>query len=128
MEVQGKIKVIGETQTFGSNGFKKREVVVTTEEQYPQSIMVEFVQDKTDLLNDFSVGQNVKIRINIRGREWTNPQGEVKYFNAIQGWRIENLTAAAVTPDMPPMPPIASEDAFEQTTDVKEEIEDDLPF
>ena len=52
MEVQGKIKLIGETQEFGSNGFRKREVVVTTAEQYPQSIMVEFVQDKTDLLNN----------------------------------------------------------------------------
>ena len=106
MEVQGKIKVIGETQTFGSNGFQKREVVVTTAEQYPQSIMVEFVQDKTDLLNNFAAGQDVKISINLRGREWTNPQGEIKYFNSIQGWRIENLAAPSGpgSPDMPPMP------------------------
>ena len=65
MEVQGRIKVIGETQTFGANGFRKREVVVTTEEQYPQHIMVEFVQDKTDLLNNYQVGQQVKININL---------------------------------------------------------------
>ena len=126
MEVQGKIKVIGETQTFGSNGFRKREVVVTTAEQYPQSIMVEFVQDKTDLLNSFAVGQDVKISINLRGREWTNPQGEVKYFNSIQGWRIENMAAQeAGSPDMPPMPPA---DAFEPASDVTTEDNDDLPF
>lgn len=125
MEVQGKIKVIGETQTFGSNGFRKREVVITTEEQYPQSIMIEFVQDKTDLLNSCAVGQNVKISINLRGREWTNPQGEVKYFNSIQGWRIENQEQAAVSPDMPPMPPA---DAFEPATDLNVEDKDDLPF
>ena len=83
MEVQGKIKLIGETQTFGSNGFRKRELVITTAEQYPQSIMIEFTQDKGDLLNNFNVGQDVKISINLRGREWTNPQGEVKYFNSI---------------------------------------------
>ncbi len=124
MEVQGKIKVIGETQTFGSNGFQKREVVVTTEEQYPQSIMVEFVQDKTELLNSYAVGQNVKISINLRGREWTNPQGEVKYFNSIQGWRIENIDQATVT-DMPPMPPT---DAFEPATDLNVEDKEDLPF
>ena len=69
MEVQGRVKLIGETQTFGANGFRKREVVVTTEEQYPQHIMIEFVQDKTDLLNNFQVGQMVKISINLRGRE-----------------------------------------------------------
>jgi hypothetical protein len=89
MEVQGKIKLIGETKTFGSNGFQKREMVVTTEEQYPQHILLEFVQDKCALLDAFSVGQSVKVGINLRGREWTNDAGETKYFNSIQGWRID---------------------------------------
>ena len=91
MEVQGTIKVIGEIQTFGAKGFRKRELVITTEEQYPQSILVEFVQDKCDLLDKFEVGKNVKIGINLRGREWTNPQGETKYFNSIQGWNINSF-------------------------------------
>ena len=91
MEVQGKIKLIGDVQTFGSKGFRKRELVVTTDEQYTQDIMVEFTQDKCDVLNGYSVGQSVKVGINLRGREWINPQGEAKYFNSIQGWRIEKL-------------------------------------
>ncbi|MBC8755548.1 DUF3127 domain-containing protein [Kordia sp. YSTF-M3] len=124
MEVQGKIKMVGETQTFGNNGFRKREVVVTTEEQYPQHIMVEFVQDKTDLLNNFQVGQAVKISINLRGREWVNPQGETKYFNSIQGWRIE----AAQQENAAGMPPVPPADAFEPASDFKEEDHDDLPF
>ncbi|WP_250433283.1 DUF3127 domain-containing protein [Hanstruepera flava] len=125
MEVQGRIKVIGETQTFGANGFRKREVVVTTEEQYPQHIMVEFVQDKTDLLNNFQVGQQVKININLRGREWVNPQGETKYFNSIQGWRIEALQADNSNPEMPPVPPA---EAFEPASNLNEDDHDDLPF
>ena len=124
MEVQGKIKLIGETQTFGNNGFRKREVVITTEEQYPQHLMIEFVQDKTDLLNNYQVGQTVKININLRGREWVNPPGETKYFNSIQGWRIENLENTAQAN----MPPIPDEDAFEPISDFKEEDHDDLPF
>ena len=123
MEIQGKIKLIGETQTFGTGGFRKREVVITTEEQYPQHLMVEFVQDKTDLLNAFQVGQPVKISINLRGREWINPQGEAKYFNSIQGWRIETLSSESG--DMPPMPPA---NAFEPVSDLNEEDHDDLPF
>ena len=91
MEIQGKIKVLNETQTIGSNGFRKREVVITTEDQYPQNILIEFIQDKCDVLNSYKVGQDVKININIRGKEWINPEGVAKYFNAIQGWRIENL-------------------------------------
>ena len=91
MEIQGSIKVIGDVQEISAT-FKKRELVVTTEEQYPQTISVEFVQDKTDLLNNYKVGQNVKVNINLRGRQWENPQTkEIKYFNSIQGWRIELL-------------------------------------
>lgn len=125
MEIQGRIKLIDETKTYGNNGFRKREVVITTEEQYPQHILVEFVQDKTDLLNNFAEGQPVKISINLRGREWVNPQGETKYFNSIQGWKIEALQSEQGTDEMPPMPPI---EAFEPADDLNEEDHDDLPF
>ena len=124
MEVQGRIKMIDETKTYGNNGFRKREVVVTTEEQYPQHILIEFVQDKCDLLNNYSTGQLVKISINLRGREWVNPQGETKYFNSVQGWRIESLESAG-TENMPPVPPM---EAFEPADDLNEEDHDDLPF
>jgi hypothetical protein len=87
-EIIGTIKMIGAEQQVSSS-FKKRELVVVTAEQYPQSILIEFAQDKCDELNKYQVGQNVKVGINLRGREWVNPQGETKYFNQIQGWRIE---------------------------------------
>ncbi|MGB3151841.1 MAG: DUF3127 domain-containing protein, partial [Maribacter sp.] len=113
------------TKTFGNNGFRKRELVITTDEQYPQHILVEFVQDKCDLLNSYAVGQDVKVSINIRGREWTNPQGEVKYFNSIQGWRIESLQQNTQAEGMPPVPPM---EAFEPADNLNEEDHDDLPF
>lgn len=128
MEVQGTVKLINDTQTFGSNGFRKREIVVTTEEQYPQHIMIEFVQDKTNLLDNFNIGQQVKISINLRGREWVNPQGETKYFNSIQGWRIENLQPQnnAGSSNAAPMPPV---DEFEPAgNNLNQDDHDDLPF
>jgi len=94
MEVFGKIKMLGETKTVGTGGFLKRELVVTTEEQYPQHILVEFVQDKCDLLDKVQEGNSVKVSINLRGREWVDPQGVTKYFNQIQGWRIEKLESS----------------------------------
>ena len=126
MEVIGKIKMIGATQDVSAS-FKKRELVVTTEEQYPQHIMVEFTQAKVDDLNSYQVGEQVKVSINLRGREWVNPQGETKYFNSIQGWRIERMAAAAPAgaPEMPPMP---AAEACAPATDCKEEEHDDLPF
>jgi translation initiation factor IF-3 len=78
------------------------------------------------LLNNYNVGEQVKVSINLRGREWVNPQGETKYFNSIQGWRIEKLQAeASSAPQMPPMP---AAEAFEPATNFKEEEHDDLPF
>lgn len=125
MEVLGKIKVISAEQQI-SPTFRKRELVVTTDEQYPQSIMIEFTQDKSDLLNNFSVGENVKVSINLGGREWVNPQGETKYFNSIKGWRIEKLgEPVAQSQPVPPMPAAA---AFPPATSLNEEEPDDLPF
>lgn len=124
MEVTGKVKVVGAVQQV-SPTFKKRELVVTTDEQYPQSIMIEFVQDKSDLLNTVAIGENVKVSINLGGREWVNPQGETKYFNSIKGWRIEKLQSEAPAAGMPPMP---AAEAFEPATNFNEEEHDDLPF
>ena len=123
MEIIGKIKWVDETKEYGSKGFKKRELVITTEEQYPQNILVEFVQDKCDLLNPFQIDQQVKVSINLRGREWTNPEGQVKYFNSVQGWRIEKITDQVL--EKPPLPPPTP---FESEEGEDKEVEDDLPF
>jgi len=123
MEVTGKIKMIDTVKEVGTGGFKKRDVVVTTDEQYPQDISIQFVQDKCDLLNTFNVGESVKIGINLRGREWVNPQGETVYFNTIQGWNINKV--AESNTEKPAMP---SAEVFKPTTNAVEKEADDLPF
>ena len=126
MELQGTVKKIGETQTFAS-GFQKRELVLLTEEQYPQPIQIDFLSDKIDLLNDVSEGESVKIGVNIRGREWTNPQGEVKYFNSITGWRIEKVSGENTNTEAP------QPNTFEKPAPITNDNpfgdeQDDLPF
>jgi len=87
MEVVGTIKLIESEVEKGT--FKSRNVVITTEEQYPQHILIQFVQDKCALLDNFKAGASVKVGINLRGREWINPEGKAVFFNTIQGWKIE---------------------------------------
>ena len=101
MEIQGRIKQIFPSQIIGQNGFEKRDLVITTEEQYPQTIIIQFTQQRCDLLDSLQVGQNIKVYINIRGREWTNPQGEIKYFNTIEGWKIEMIQTTNVANQQP---------------------------
>jgi hypothetical protein len=99
MQVSGKIKVIQEVEEKGT--FKSRNIVVTTEEQYPQHIAIQFVQDKCSILDSYAVGQSVEVSINLRGREWVDPQGVSKYFNTIQGWKINKVSDAPVAETAP---------------------------
>ena len=122
MELQGTVKKIGETQTFAS-GFQKKEMVLLTDEQYPQPIAIDFLQDKIDLLQNVKEGESVKIGINIRGREWTNPQGEVKYFNSITGWRLEKVNLDTPKVNDKEKPKEKAENPF-----AEEDDQDSLPF
>ncbi|MFA5557436.1 MAG: DUF3127 domain-containing protein [Flavobacteriaceae bacterium] len=127
MEVVGKVRMVDQVKEVGSNGFRKRDIIVTTEEQYPQHISIQFVQDKVNLLDTFKPGDDVRVSINLRGREWVNPQGETVYFNTIQGWKIEKLVAETPTSSQE-VPPIAPTQAFQPAQNINEEEHDDLPF
>ena len=127
MEIAGRIKLISDIQTFDS-GFRKRELVVTTEEQYPQHILIELLGDRIDIVNPFSVGDDVRVSINIRGREWVNPQGETKYFNSITGWRIEKLQADPSMGGGNPMGQPTPSTPTPSAPPMQEDEDDDLPI
>ena len=98
--IQGKITEIKDEQII-TPSFKKREFVVTTNEQYPQDVLLEFTQDKCDELNTANIGQEVKVEFNLRGRKWVNPDGESKYFNTLQAWRIGSVGMVDNFEDLP---------------------------
>ncbi len=94
MEITGKLKVKGTVQQV-SEKFKKRDFVITdNSSQYPQYIQFELTQDKCPLLDNFNEGDEVKVLFNLRGREWTNKEGQVKYFNSLQAWKMEKTGSA----------------------------------
>jgi len=93
-EVLGSIIHIGNTETVGSAGtFKKRLLVVKTDEQYPQEVPIDFVQDKCNILDKYSIGQSVKVAINIRGNSYNE-----KWYCSLNGWKIE-LSGEAADPN-----------------------------
>ena len=82
-ELEGTLKVVMDTQTFGS-GFTKREFVVTIgDDRYPQDIKLEFVKDKCSLLDRYQAGAKVKVGFDIRGGEHNG-----RYYVNLQAWRI----------------------------------------
>jgi hypothetical protein len=122
-----KIKSIGEVKTFGDAGFKVVKFVVeTTDEQYPQVLELQCTQDKADnLLKYNKVGEVVDCSINLRGREWTNPQGEVKVFNTIEAWKVFKSEANDIALNAGAK---LIDNAFEPAGDLNTNEADDLPF
>ena len=122
-KLKGVVKVVNETVQI-TEKFKKREFVVTDEnDTYPQDIMFQAAQDKCDMLDGVIEGQTVEVSFNLRGREWTSPQGDIKYFNTLDAWRIESVSAQNPTTSAQKSEPTPVPVA-ETTTGT----DDDLPF
>ena len=118
---------IGELKTFDS-GFCLVTFVVKTDEQYPQFLELQANKEKAENLIKFNkVGHKVDVSLNLRGRQWTNPEGVVKTFNTLEAWKVfkvdlsdDNMKKAVDVIDgaFPPL---------EEPVKVQEE-DDDLPF
>lgn len=118
LQMTGVVKVIMDEQQI-TETFKKREFVVTEgNTQYPQDILFQATQNNTEKLNGVAVGDTVTVNFNLRGREWTSPQGEVKYFVSLDAWNIQKMGGQA--------PQAAAPQASPETQ--LEEGDDDLPF
>ncbi len=91
---------------------------------YPQDILFQLTQDKCGLVDGFQPNDQIEVSFNIRGREWTSPQGEVKYFNTLEAWRIEKMGAAAQGGSAPMSEPAKIADLTNDSND----DDGDLPF
>ena len=90
IEASGKLHTIFETKQV-SERFTKREFVLelTDNPKYPQVVLFQLTGDRCAQLDEFRVGDAVRIDFSLRGREWRSPQGDVKYFNSLDVWKIE---------------------------------------
>jgi len=94
--ITGKLSLISNTQQV-TDKFAKREFVVSVlDGQYEQLISLQFSQDKCTLLDSYKIGQEVTVSFNLKGRKWTDKQGNDKYFNTLEAWRIEGAAGTPV--------------------------------
>ena len=144
LEIRGYLVKRGEVGEFGSNGFKKREIRIETEGQYPQIIQFELQQDKVDIANKFAKNELVNVKFNINGREWENEKQEVVCFTTLVAWRVEPVEIGRASIENRQQPasaePIKKEvaksqpqavtaaDAVEPIDENLAEEPDDLPF
>ncbi|MCT4560857.1 MAG: DUF3127 domain-containing protein [Crocinitomicaceae bacterium] len=122
-KINGIVKLVKGEEVI-SDKFKKREFVLTdASSMYPQDILFQLTQDKTSLVDGVQPNDQIEVSFNIRGREWTSPKGEVKYFNTLEAWRIEKMgsgmpNAGADAASSAPVPDFSNDSSEE----------DDLPF
>lgn len=109
--VSGRIVLINETKQI-TDSFRKREFVVEVAEnpEYPEFIQMEMIQDKCNVLEGYSVGDMVKVELNLKGRKWTDPQGVDKYFNTLQAWKIEKAAVSSAPQNEPQNEMIGDDD------------------
>lgn len=95
MDVSGQLKVKYDTQKV-SEKFSKRDFVLATDlsTPYPNFLTIQLTQDKCSILDNFNIGDELKVHINLLGKEWNSPNG-IKYFNTISAWRIEKIGSSS---------------------------------
>lgn len=117
LKLKGTIVAIKEKQQV-TDTFSKREFVIETEEQYPQMIKFELTQNKCDDILGHSEGDEVEVSFNVRGRKWTNKEGEDVYFISLNAWRIDSISQGTSSAPL-------QQDA---ATPPQDSFADDLPF
>ncbi len=122
-EYMGVVEEVGTTQSFGSNGFTKREIIlgndVDNPSKYPNPVKFTFKKDNCSLLDGLAKGQRAKVRFAIDGRRWEGPRG-VQYFVDLTGLKIEVLNTDGSSTEPMPVP---AEPDFGDAEDI-----DDMPF
>lgn len=126
-ETEGKLyKKFDTAQVTGT--FKKREFVIELDGAYPQFISFQLTQDRCGILDSYNENDRIKVSFDLRGREWTSPSGEVKYFNSLNAWKIAAATAEAAEGAAPTPPEQGSFPSAEAKTEQNFDDNDDLPF
>lgn len=122
LQAKGVLHAKFDTQDVSAS-YKKREFVLMIAEnpQYPQYVSFQLSQEKCVLIDSYQLGSMVEVHFNLRGRAWTNPQGETKYFNTIEAWKLNIVGAESASAPSAVTAPVITDLA-------KESDSDDLPF
>lgn len=89
IKIKGEVLNIHPVEEKGD--FKKQELIIKTEGDYPQVFLIEFLKEKIELLDFVSIGEDINVMCNLRGRQWTAPDGTTRYFLSLNGWKVDKI-------------------------------------
>ena len=119
--IKGEIKFVDEVREYGSNGFRKHQVVVETGDgRWDNPVPVEFTKDAIEKSQGLKVGDKVSIDARVNGREWTGKDGVAKWFTSINGYKVETEGASSPVSDSP------DSSSFDTYDEYDDGMEDDV--
>jgi hypothetical protein len=122
-EAVGKLYRVYDTQQV-KDTFRKREFVLEMQDgNYPQHIKFQLTQDRCDLLDRFQIGQEVTVFFNLRGRPFTNREGQEVFYTNIEAWRMQAGAPSSTAPAQTDYSQITPPPSSASTTTF-----DDVPF
>lgn len=128
MKIIGFLHAKGSTETI-SDKFQKRDIVVETDEKYPQFLTIQVVNDQCDDVDRFQFGDHLEIDINLRGRKYISKKdGSECYFNSIQAWKMSIYSTRGKAHSAQQVENVAQTQPTAQNAPSKDENGDDLPF
>ena len=86
--ITGTVKKIKEVETFAV--FTKQQIVITSDDQYPQDLPIDFIKEKISKLDGINLGDKVEVKVNLRGSEYND-----KYYSSLNGWYLKLITKAS---------------------------------
>ncbi len=98
MQVVGKIEEIHETMKR-TETFSVREFVLeisSQNSQYSEHVLFQLTNTRTNIIDQYQIGQDVVVDFDLQGRKWTNPEGRVVFFNRLNAWRISPYNPQAM--------------------------------
>jgi hypothetical protein len=102
--------------TSRNGEWKKQDIIVETDGQYPKSICISIWGDKINE-SQLQIGNHLKIDFDIESREYNT-----KWYTDLKAWRIE-VSGSAIAATDTKLPPIEKFDDLNSDDD-----EGDLPF
>ena len=92
-----KYDTVQRTETFKTREFVIEKTETNNGRDFTSYAKFQCVQDKTAMIENVSIGADVKVHFNIQGSKWEK-DGKVNYITNLTAWKIEGLSGSQVAP------------------------------
>ena len=123
--IEGRVLSVGQTEQKTEKLSIRKFIIDDEAPEYANLFEFQLANAKTELADKIKTGERVRVHFNLKGRGWTSPSGEVKYFTSLDAWKVDILSGASEQQTQP----MQQVQQVQRPAQVQQApIENDLPF